>query len=120
LYGAFVWARRALNDPKRRFPARAVGNATRHPSPWLGFPWQTLWSKQRIPENSRALFVSVFSPYETAAGKLAAQALASSIHIDVAPNSESATVKLTPHNSAHEVTVKLDIHGKWSSEREAI
>ena len=24
LYGAFVWARRALNDPKRRFPARAV------------------------------------------------------------------------------------------------
>jgi hypothetical protein len=24
LYGTFVWARRALNDPKRRFPARAV------------------------------------------------------------------------------------------------
>jgi hypothetical protein len=24
LYGAFVWARRALNSPKRRFPARAV------------------------------------------------------------------------------------------------
>jgi hypothetical protein len=24
LYGAFVWARRALNGPKRRFPARAV------------------------------------------------------------------------------------------------
>ena len=23
-YGAFVWARRALNSPKRRFPARAV------------------------------------------------------------------------------------------------
>jgi hypothetical protein len=23
LYGAFVWARRALNGPKRRFPARA-------------------------------------------------------------------------------------------------
>jgi hypothetical protein len=23
LYGAFVWARRALNNPKRRFPARA-------------------------------------------------------------------------------------------------
>ena len=23
LYGAFVWARRALNDRKRRFPARA-------------------------------------------------------------------------------------------------
>jgi hypothetical protein len=24
LYGAFVWARRALNGRKRRFPARAV------------------------------------------------------------------------------------------------
>jgi hypothetical protein len=24
LYGAFVWARRALHGPKRRFPARAV------------------------------------------------------------------------------------------------
>jgi hypothetical protein len=24
LYGAFVWAHRTLNDPKRRFPARAV------------------------------------------------------------------------------------------------
>jgi hypothetical protein len=24
LYGAFVWACRALNRPKRRFPARAV------------------------------------------------------------------------------------------------
>jgi hypothetical protein len=25
-YGAFVWARRALNSEKRRFPARAVGS----------------------------------------------------------------------------------------------
>ena len=24
MYGAFVWARRALNSQKRRFPARAV------------------------------------------------------------------------------------------------
>jgi hypothetical protein len=24
MYGAFVWARRALSSPKRRFPARAV------------------------------------------------------------------------------------------------
>jgi hypothetical protein len=27
-YGAFVWARRALNSQKRRFPARAVGDGT--------------------------------------------------------------------------------------------
>ena len=26
MYGAFVWARRALNSPKRRFPARADGS----------------------------------------------------------------------------------------------
>jgi hypothetical protein len=30
LYGAFVWARRALNSPKRRFPARAARGAGRH------------------------------------------------------------------------------------------
>ena len=27
LYGAFVWARRALNGPKRRFPATAVADS---------------------------------------------------------------------------------------------
>ena len=27
-YGTFVWARRALNSQKRRFPARAVGDGT--------------------------------------------------------------------------------------------
>jgi hypothetical protein len=32
LCGAFVWAHsRALNDPKRRFPARAVGDGHRSP-----------------------------------------------------------------------------------------
>jgi hypothetical protein len=30
LYGAFVWARRALNRPKRRFPARAEGLENSH------------------------------------------------------------------------------------------
>ena len=93
------------------------GNATRHPQPWPGFPWQTLWSKQKIAENSRALFVSVFAPYETAAGKSAAQALAKSIAIDVAADSASATVKLVPHGSAQELTVDLDIRGKWSVAR---
>ena len=93
------------------------GNATRHPLPWPGFPWQTLWSKQKIAENSRALFVSVFAPYETAAGKSAAQALAKSIAIDVAADSASATVKLVPHGSAQELTVDLDIHGGWSVAR---
>jgi hypothetical protein len=30
LYGAFVWARRALNSQKRRFVARAVAFFDRH------------------------------------------------------------------------------------------
>ena len=32
MYGAFVWARRALNIPKRRFPARAVKKAKPPPA----------------------------------------------------------------------------------------
>jgi hypothetical protein len=35
LYGAFVWARRALNSQKRRFPARAVRHLLRR---WLFVP----------------------------------------------------------------------------------
>ena len=68
------------------------GNATRDSRPWPGFPWQTLWSKERIPENPRAMFVSVFVPYETVAGRAAATAVAKSIQTDVAADSESATV----------------------------
>jgi hypothetical protein len=34
LYGAFVWARRALNRPFRRFPARAVTGRLGQPLGW--------------------------------------------------------------------------------------
>jgi hypothetical protein len=68
------------------------GTAMRDSRPWPGFPWQTLRSKQRIPENLRAMFVSVFVPDETAAGRAAATAVAKSIQTDVAADSESATV----------------------------
>jgi hypothetical protein len=36
VYGAFVWARRALSSQKRRFPARADGAALRAPGPRQG------------------------------------------------------------------------------------
>jgi hypothetical protein len=36
-YGAFVWARRALNRPKRRFPARAGADAERNASALVWF-----------------------------------------------------------------------------------
>jgi hypothetical protein len=35
LHGAFVWARRALNRPKRRFPARTVGRVADLIHGWL-------------------------------------------------------------------------------------
>ena len=84
---------------------------------WLGFPWQTLWSKQRIASNSAAAFVSCFVPYEAALGKAAAQAVAKSIEIQLAASDDSATVKLTPDGATKQLTVTLDIHGKWTVSR---
>ena len=86
--------------------------------PWLGFPWQTLWSKQRIPSNSSATFVSVFVPYEAASGKTAAQAVARSIDIQVSATDDNATVSFTPHGGAKQLTIRLDINGKWQVSRE--
>jgi hypothetical protein len=37
LYGAFVWARRALNGPKRQFPARAVPTLKQYIPPGESF-----------------------------------------------------------------------------------
>eukprot|EP01051_Picozoa_sp_SAG22_P002094 SAG22_NODE_89_length_21278_cov_16.698758_13_plen_122_part_00 len=95
-------------------PGFAAGNP---PGPWLGFPWQTMWSKQKIAENSAAAFVSVFVPYEAAAGKAAAQAVADSIEITVAASDDSAVVKLTPHGAADQLTVELDVRGKFHVSR---
>ena len=83
----------------------------------LGFPWQTLWSKQRIASNSAAAFVSCFVPYEAASGKAAAQAVAKSIEIQLAASDDRATVKLTPDGATKQLTVTLDIHGKWTVSR---
>ena len=91
--------------------------STRPKGSWLGFPWQTLWSKQRIASNSAAAFVSCFVPYEAASGKAAAQAVAKSIEIQLAASDDSATVTLTPFGATKPLTVTLDIHGKWSVSR---
>ena len=92
--------------------------------PWgNGFPWQTLWSKQRIGSNGTALFVSVFVPYKAAGGRGAAAAVASSVEIETRSGIaqpggppegvEGATVKLTPHGGAP-LVVRLDVEGNWS------
>ena len=70
--------------------------------------WQTVWSKQRIPGNSRALFVSVFAPYVAAGGRAAARTVSSGIDIKTA--GDGATVKTA-------LTVTLDVHGAWSVDR---
>ena len=75
-------------------------------------PWQTVWSKQHIPENSRVLFVSVFVPYVAAGGRVAAKTIASDIGIKTA--AEGATVTLTPQGARAALTVTLDVHGAWS------
>ena len=79
--------------------------------PFVG-GWQTLYSKQKIPQNSQALFVSVFVPYPAAAGRAAAEKVARSI--DVTTSDDGATVVLTPHGAAVALTVKLDVHGAWN------
>ena len=47
LYGAFVWARRALNRKKQRLPARAVRNMPQHD------PWPTNPRRAAIPHTSQ-------------------------------------------------------------------
>ena len=58
-YGAFVWARRALNRQKRRFPARAgsarcLGPPTRH----RGCPWRSSPSIRRCTGRGRRRQIS--------------------------------------------------------------
>ena len=77
--------------------------------------WQTVWSKQRIPGNSRALFVSVFAPYVAAGGRAAARTVSSGIDIKTA--GDGATVKLTPDGAKAALAVTLDVHGAWSVDR---
>jgi hypothetical protein len=74
--------------------------------------WQTVWSKQRIPETSRALFVSVFAPYTATGGRAAAKAIADGIAVKTA--GDGATVTLTPQGAAAALTVTLEVHGAWS------
>ena len=54
---------------------------------------------------------------EAALGKAAAQAVAKSIEIQLAASDDSATVKLTPDGATKQLTVTLDIHGKWTVSR---
>ena len=93
-------------------PCRVVG---RHnivqpcnpPGQWWGFPWQTLWSKQRhMQAGETELFVSAFIPYLRS--KTTGTAVEAGISISQAKEQGSATVKVGA------LTVILDVHGAWS------
>ena len=57
-YGAFVWARRALNGPKRWFPARAVGRshaaALLRPTPDAATPDAYMWGGNSLGQLGSA------------------------------------------------------------------
>jgi hypothetical protein len=73
LYGAFAWARRALNSPKRRFPARAVvvaNGAEQSPQRFtlqLGgsFPANSTWWAMRVVRMFDADYAITVSPNGT-------------------------------------------------------
>ena len=77
------------------------------PGEWWGYPWQTLWSKQRhMQAGETELFVSVFVPYLRS--KTTGSAVQASVGIAQAKKTGSAEVTVGL------LTVKLDVHGGWS------
>lgn len=74
--------------------------------------WQTLYSKQKIAQNSQALFVTVFVPYPAIAGRAVAESLARGVTITT--SDDGATVVLTPYEASTALIVKLDVHGAWN------
>ena len=98
-------------------PGQSTWNNTdlskNHPSPWFTWPWQTLWSKQRVAPRQRALFISVFVPYR-ASDAGSARAIYEGISIMTSADGERATVTLTPPPCTEPLVVSLDVHGNWS------
>ena len=93
-------------------PCREVG---RHnimqpcfpPGEWWGFPWQTLWTKQRhMRPGVRELFVSVFVPYLRS--QTTGEAVQAQVTIAQDKATSSATVKIGS------LAISLDVFGTWS------
>ena len=77
------------------------------PGEWWGFPYQTLYSKQRAIQGGEAtIFTSVFVPYLRS--KTTGAAVQASVHIAQNPSAGSATVKVGA------LIVTLDVRGGWS------
>ena len=79
------------------------------PGDWWGFPFQTLYTKQRaMAAGETTIFASAFIPYLRS--KTTGAAVEAGVHITQNPAAGSATVKVGP------LTVQLDVHGEWSVE----
>ena len=77
------------------------------PGEWWGFPFQTLYTKQRAMQAGEAtLFTSAFIPYLRS--ETTGAAVEAGVHIAQNQAAGSATVKVGP------LTVKLDVRGGWS------
>ena len=79
------------------------------PGLWWGFPFQTLYTKQRAMRAGEAtIFTSAFVPYLRS--KTTGAAVEAGVHIIQDQPSGSATVRVGA------LTVKLDVRGAWSVE----
>eukprot|EP01052_Picozoa_sp_SAG31_P024424 SAG31_NODE_2077_length_6501_cov_2.482037_3_plen_773_part_00 len=92
-----------MAPPQRGFSTRHGSHAT----PWFTWPWQTVFNRQRVVEGERALFVSVFVPYDRTI--TSGRSINSKIRVVIASNNESATVTLGSAGKR----VELDVHGGW-------
>ncbi len=92
-----------MAPPQRGFATRHGSHAT----PWFSWPWQTVFNRQRVVEGERALFVSVFVPYDRR--KTDGVTINSKIDVTIDAAKESATVTL----GSVAKRVELDIHGGW-------
>ena len=80
--------------------------------PWLGFPWQTLWSNQRIEENSRALFCQCVRPIRGGGGQRRGGARgAGNINPSIGRGRDRQAVAAWEERA---LLLAIDIDGVWS------
>jgi hypothetical protein len=95
-----------MAPPYSGFETHAPGQG--HPTPWWTWPMQTLWNRQRVSEGDRALFVSVFVPYDrkSTTGRKTYEGVV----VQLAADNESAVVEVKSAGKR----VHLDVRGGWA------
>jgi hypothetical protein len=76
------------------------------PGEWWGYPWQTLYTKQRgLAGGQTTIFTSAFIPYLRS--KTTGAAVEAGVHITQNQEAGSAVVEVGP------LTISLDVQGGW-------